>query len=163
MSAFTRLVFTKGFENISVSEVVAAAEIARSTFYEHFADKEDVLRACMSRFFSVMADCVCQKAEPQELVAVLDHLWENRRLTDGIFSGHARLILARNQADLVEARLRVMDMTIRLPLRLAAIQVAEAQLALIESWMRGRAYCSSAVLASALHRLSRASALALAT
>ena len=63
----------------------------------------------------------------------------------------------------IDPKLMKTQVLVLAPTRELAIQVAEAQLALIESWMRGRAYCSSAVLASALHRLSRASALALAT
>ena len=161
MSAFTRLVFAKGFENVSASEVASSANVARSTFYEHFSGKEDVLRTCMTRFFAILADCVCGETEPPQLLTVLDHLWSNRRLTDGIFTGHARMILARNQADLVELRLRAMSAHLALPSRLAAIQIAEAQLALIESWMRGRAHCPAEQLAQALYRTSRAAALAL--
>jgi AcrR family transcriptional regulator len=161
MSAFTQLVFAKGFDKVSASEVAASAKVARSTFYEHFSGTEDVLRACMTRFFAIVADCVSEECEPPELIRVLDHLWSNRRLTDGIFSGHARMILARNQADLVELRLRAMGGSLALPSRLAAIQIAEAQLALIESWMRGRAHCPTEQLARGLYRSSRATALAL--
>jgi AcrR family transcriptional regulator len=161
MSAFTGLVFAKGFENITVRDVVAAAGVARSTFYEHFSDKEDVLRACMIRFFAIVADCICEEVQPPELVRVLDHLWSNRRLTDGIFSGHARLVLARNQADLVESRLRSTKVELAMPSRLAATQIAEAQLTLIESWMRGHAHCPIERLADGLHRSSRAMAMSL--
>lgn len=161
MSAFTGLVFDKGFENVTASEVAASAQVARSTFYEHFSGTEDVLRACMTRFFAIVADCVAADDEPPELIRVLDHLWSNRRLTDGIFTGHARSILARNQADLIEIRLRAINRVLTMPSRLAAIQIAEAQLALIESWMRGRAFCPSEQLAAGLHRSSRASAVAL--
>ncbi|HET7708703.1 MAG TPA: TetR/AcrR family transcriptional regulator [Sphingomicrobium sp.] len=161
MSAFTSLVFAKGFENVSVKRVTATAGMARSTFYEHFSNKEDVLRACMTRFFEVVAECVVADEIPADLFKVLDHLWSNRRLTDAIFSGYARTVLARNQADLVEQRLRSMAASLCLPYRLAAIQIAEAQLALIESWMRGRAPCSVEGLGHGLFRSSRASALAM--
>jgi AcrR family transcriptional regulator len=161
MSAFSGLVFAKGFENVSVKDVIASAGMARSTFYEHFSNKEDVLRACMTRFFQIVADCVVVDEMPADLLKVLDHLWANRRLTDAVFSGHARMILARNQADLVEQRLRAMSPLLRLPHRLAAIQIADAQLGLVESWMRGRAPCSIENLADGLFRSSRASALAL--
>ena len=162
-SAFTRLVFADGFENVSVRGLVAEAQVARSTFYEHFSGKEDVLRACMNHFFAVIADCVASADEPVELGKVLAHLWDNRRLTDAIFSGQARAVLARNLVDLVENRLRSLggQHGHALPLRLAATQIAEGQLALVESWMRGRAFCSVEGLAHGLHRSSRASALAL--
>ena len=62
MSAFSGLVFAKGFENVTVKEIIASAGIARSTFYEHFSNKEDVLRACMTRFFGIIADCASAEA-----------------------------------------------------------------------------------------------------
>ena len=161
MSAFTAIVFAKGFENVSIRQVVRDAGIARSTFYEHFCSKEDVLRACMTKFFSVVADCVIEPDQPPALGRVLDHLWSNRRLTDAIFSGHARNVLARNQVDLVEQKLRTESSSAILPSRLSAIMIAESQLALLESWMRGRAFCPTDQLAVALHRSSRAAALAL--
>ena len=161
MSAFTRLVFANGFENVSVKKLVEEAQVARSTFYEHFSDKEDVLRACMSRMFAVVADCVASDEAPRRLVEVLEHLWSNRRLTDAIFSGHARKVLSRNQADLVETRLKAVGSPGPLPSRLAAIHLAEGQLSLVESWMRGHAHAASEDVALALHRSSRAAARAL--
>lgn len=163
MAAFTRLVFANGFENVSVRKIASEADLARSTFYEHFSSKEDVLRACMSQFLGVIAECVRYAQIPELLPKVLDHLWENRRLTDAIFSGAARIILARTLGEMVEMHLREMKHGERmaLPYRLGAIHVAEGQLALVENWMRGRAYCTTAALGEALHRSSRASAEAL--
>lgn len=163
MSAFTRLVFARGFENVSVLDVVAEASVARSTFYEHFSGKEDVLRAAMANLFAVMADCVRSDPQPAELNRVLGHLWDNRRLTDAIFSGAPRIVLLRAHGEAIEAHLRDINQgrSLALSYRLAAIHLAEAQIALVENWMRGRAYCEVAEMAQALHKSSRASAAAL--
>lgn len=163
MSGFTRLVFAKGFERVSVQEIAAEAGHARSTFYEHFSSKEDVLRACMAHFFEVIAECPRSETMPAELVRVLEHLWHNRRLTDAIFSGAPRSILARSLADMVERHFREMGLGNPLPPRLAALAIAEGQLALVENWLRGRAHCSVQDLADGLHRTSRAGALSLAS
>lgn len=162
LAAFTKLLFAKGLDQVAVQQIAASAGHARSTFYEHFSSKEDVLRASMSRFFAVIADCLVSEEPPELLSKVLEHLWQNRRLSDAIFSGQARVVLARNQIDLVESRLRSIEPTrgLNLPPRLAAAQIAEGQLALLENWMRGRAFCSIENLAAGLHRSSRASALA---
>ena len=161
MAAFTKLLFASGFDRVSVQDVAAESRHARSTFYEHFSDKEDVLRACMSPFFAVIAACVADDRQPPELVRVLDHLFENRRLTDAIFSGVPRTILARALTDMVERHLHEMTSeALQFPSRLAAIGIAEGQLALVENWMRGRAFARSEDVAGALHRSSRAAALA---
>ena len=162
LRAFAELIFRDGFENISVQAIAAEAGTARSTFYEHFGGKEDILRASMGPFFAIIADCTVSDSEPQHLRRVLDHMWENRRLADAIFTGHARTVLSRNQADFIEARLKTLGPAGRLPARLAAIHIGEAQLALVESWLRGRAFARTEDVATALHHSSRASALALA-
>jgi hypothetical protein len=66
--------------------------------------------------------------------------------------------LALSLSEMVEARLRDRATRLLLPPRLAAIHLAEAQLALVESWLRGRAFASVDDLAAAMCRSSRASA-----
>ena len=162
LRAFVELIFRDGFENVSVQRIVAGAGIARSTFYEHFSSKEDVLRASMAQFLVVLSRCVSTDELPRELGKVLGHFWGNRRLTDAIFSGTPRRIIALSLSEMIESRIRE-DLRDRLllPNRLAAIHIAEAQLALVESWLRGRAFVGVDELAQALHRSSRASATAM--
>jgi AcrR family transcriptional regulator len=162
LTAFVEQIFSDGFENISVQRIVAGAGIARSTFYEHFSSKEDVLRASMAQFFKVLAQCVSTDSQPAELAAVLDHFWGNRRLTHAIFAVTPRRILALSLSEMIEARLRESGEKLLLPHRLAAIHLAEAQLILVESWLRGRAFARADDVASALHQSSRASTKALA-
>lgn len=162
LRAFANLLFRVGFENVSVQGIVAEAHIARSTFYEHFSSKEDVLRASMAQFLTVLAPCVSSNSQPGGLFKVLDHFWENRRLTDAIFSGAARKVIALSLSELIETQLRESSAgELLLPNRLAAIHIAEAQLALIEGWLRGRAFAGVDDVAAALHRTSWVSAMAL--
>ncbi len=39
------LILSKGYDTISVSDIVEAADIGRSTFYAHYTGKEDLLRS----------------------------------------------------------------------------------------------------------------------
>ena len=102
MSAFTAIVFADGFDNVTVRRIIEDANVARSTFYEYFSSKDDVLRACMSQFLSVIADTVANDTCPPNLVPVLEHLWEKRRLTDAIFTGSARSILGLRERELAQ-------------------------------------------------------------
>jgi AcrR family transcriptional regulator len=163
VGAFVTLMFRDGFENISVQGIAAEAGMARSTFYEHFSGKEDVLCASMAHLLAPLADCVTGEVEPPEVSSVLGHMWENRRLADAVFAGAPRRIIALSLCEMIETRIRQACniKSLILPLRLGAIQLAEAQLALIENWLRGRAFARAEDLATALHRTTRASALAL--
>lgn len=161
LSAFVALIFRDGFENVSVQGIVSGAGIARSTFYEHFSSKEDVLRASMAQFFEVLAECVSSHDLPAELQGVLRHFWQNRRLTDAIFAVAPRRILALSLSEIIEGRLREEDEALVLPHRLIAIYLAEAQLGLVEAWLRGRAFGAVEDVAAALHQSTRASRAAL--
>ena len=160
LRGFVDLIFRDGFENVSVQAIVAQAGIARSTFYEHFSGKEEVLCASMAQFFEVLAECVSREDQPAQLTHVLGHFWENRRLTDAIFAGTPRRIIALSLSEMIEARLR--GRRLLLPHRLASIHLAQAQLALVEGWLRGRAFARVEEVATAVHQSSRASANALA-
>lgn len=161
LNAFAGLLFRDGFENVSVQGIVAGAGIARSTFYEHFSSKDDVLRASMAQFLEVFASCLGGDDHVPELARVLDHFWDNRRLVDPIFTGSARRIVALSLSEMIESQLRRSSESLLLPPRLAAIHLAEAQLALVENWLRGRAFASVDDMATALCQTSRASARAL--
>jgi AcrR family transcriptional regulator len=43
--ALMRLVVERGYDAVSVSDIVDAANVGRSTFYGHFTDKDDLLRS----------------------------------------------------------------------------------------------------------------------
>lgn len=162
LRSFAELLFRQGYDDVSVRDIVAGAAVARSTFYEHFSSKEDVLCTSMGRFFEVLARCVSEEDQPTGLINVLAHFWANRRLTDAIFSGTPRKIIALSLSEMVEARLRERSSDkLLLPHRLASIQIGEAQLALVEGWLRGRAPAPVNDVAAALHGSSRALAAAI--
>src|SRR5256885_10572194 len=93
VGAFVTLMFRDGFENISVQGIAAEAGTARSTFYEHFSGKDDVLRASMAHLLVPLAECVTGEDQPPEVRLVLAHMWENRRLADAVFTGAPRKII----------------------------------------------------------------------
>lgn len=51
LDAMTRAVAAKGYVNVTVADVVALAGVSRSTFYDHFSDRED----CFLQTYSVGA------------------------------------------------------------------------------------------------------------
>lgn len=81
-SAFSRLLEKKRVEHITVQEIIDEAGIGRSTFYDHFATKDDLLRELCGNLFShVLADdflhsprCCGFTAEQSGLYSTLVHL-----------------------------------------------------------------------------------------
>lgn len=58
MDAAERLFLEKGVGATSVDEIVAAADVAKGTFYVHFASKEHLLAALQQRFVTSFSDLI---------------------------------------------------------------------------------------------------------
>jgi len=153
--AFLRLVLEQRYHAISVRALIAAAGVARSTFYEHFRGKDEVLADSLRGPFAPLADAIFPDQRPARLAAILRHFQDNRRLAPGVLAGAAGRRTAAVLAGMVDERLRGSG-PLRLPSALVATQVAAMQLAVISAWLDGRTQCAADDLALALARSTAA-------
>ena len=95
--AFTGLLETKSYSNISVQDIIDRADIGRSTFYSHFETKDDLLKALGSEIFDhVFSDhltrenthafSVSGKDPRTEVTHILYHLRDSKAYIKGILS-----------------------------------------------------------------------------
>jgi AcrR family transcriptional regulator len=151
---------------VTVRDIIARANVGRSTFYEHFEGKDDLLRRSITPLFDVLAGAISGDPQLARVEAVLSHFRDRRRLLRIMLTGPARPLLARFLAELIEDRLKMPPRGARfpeplVPVPLIAAQLAGGQIALIESWlMKSPAYATPAVT-GALIAASRAAASAL--
>ena len=96
-TAFTALLETKSYSNITVQDIIDRADVGRSTFYAHFDTKDELLREiCAEIFDHVFSDEVPHEkthdfsgevgAIDRRLTHMLCHLADNRRSVKGILS-----------------------------------------------------------------------------
>jgi AcrR family transcriptional regulator len=52
--AFLALLKHRGYDGVAVSDIVREADIGRATFYEHYASKDDLLRAQLRRVSTLL-------------------------------------------------------------------------------------------------------------
>lgn len=147
--AFVELVLERRYDQLKVADIIARAGVGRSTFYEHYEGKDDLLRAGLSAPFGVLADMVGERHDPPRLVAVVEHFWENRRVGNVLFAGPTRPLLARTLAGLIEDRLRARDCGAPAPL--LAAQLAGGQMGLLTAWLSGQAPATAAAVADLLY------------
>ena len=135
-----------------VADIIARAGVARSTFYEHYRSKDDLLAEGLSGPFGVLADMLTDAHDAQRLTAVIDHFWENRRIGNVLFAGPSRQVAMRTLATLIEQRLAATrgPSTLPMPPSLLAVQLAGGQLALISGWLSGLAPATPGQIATAL-------------
>ena len=82
--ALVELMHEKPFDDITVQEVLDRAGVARSTFYQHYSDKDDLLLSDVEDFFKMFSTLLTRKgAPPQRLAPVAEffsHIAEAKEL-----------------------------------------------------------------------------------
>ena len=165
MSAFIASLLDEGYESLTVDRVAQAANVGRSTFYLHFKSKEDILRQAMARPSSVLAVLVGNELPRGAVIKQLQHFHDQRRRNRMFFEGPVRAIWVKCLAELIETRLATLVRHLRarpvLPLPLAALQIAEAQIALVANWLVLKPSLGAETVAEALVATTRAATAAL--
>jgi len=165
LQAFLDLLHERKYRQIRVADIITKADVARSTFYDHFESKDDVLLASMSRIYATLADIVEKNAKPDDLVGLLQHFWDNRQLARDLLAGpsaalgpkHGTRHLASAIQERLVAQCRNKKIEPAVPLWLAAIQLAEGTMALLRDWLTGKAACSPDSLARSMQAAALAS------
>jgi len=100
-----QLVVERGYDAISVSDIVGAANVGRSTFYAHFTDKDDLLRDLADTLRGVLVSehaLVAAAAEaPDGRVLgfsrfMTRHMQEQHQLYQALMQGRAGPIILGN-------------------------------------------------------------------
>ncbi len=152
VAAFNRLVLRRPYEAMGVAEVAGLAGVGRSTFYEHFRDKDDLLRHALEPVFAPLADAAVGNGDADRVRAVADHIEQNRSRTLAMLDGPARGMVERTLAEMILARLADAPAGIDAATQaLVAAQLAGSQLGLLRAWLAGGpGACPSSRLASML-------------
>jgi AcrR family transcriptional regulator len=168
--AFFDMVQQQRYYEIKIETIVARAGIARSTFYEHFKSKDELLASSLEGPFSRLVNLVsvgriqaigegpgmalAQASEINKtqiaLLEILTHFWQNRALARSIFTGALRKKVALSLAAMIYQRLEKTFVNKKWPLGLVSIQLSEMMLAPIVAWLLGEAQCSASVLGDML-------------
>jgi AcrR family transcriptional regulator len=150
IAAFNALLFERGYGRVSVRDVIERANVGRSTFYEHFQNKHDVLEQAMAPVLTPLADAVAARRDDAGVRLVVEHIWDGRELTGAILTGSARPLVTRLLARLVEERLERGRGVSPVPRALVSAALAGAQIALLDAWLSGAANAPPDAVADAL-------------
>jgi AcrR family transcriptional regulator len=156
-SAFRDLFLSCRYEDIRVADILRRADVGRSTFYEHFRNKDDLFRQSMLPIASALAEAAGDKFEPDRLVFVLEHFRDTGRIARGFLKSPSASLVVEAVGEQIHAQLRARQVNAALPRAFIAAQLAEAECGMIRAWLTDRAPCSAVIMAATL----RASLLAL--
>jgi len=151
LDAFRELVLKTRYDEVKVSQIVARARVARSTFYAHYQSKDQLLLEGLSGPFAAMADAVVPGSSTDDLTTSLEHFWEHRRVARALLSGPMGGPLHRLLVSMVQRRLQEMEgEATNIPPRLIANQIAGGQIAVVLAWVSGEAPCKPDQLARSM-------------
>lgn len=144
--AFFEIVLSRSYEEISVALITDRANVGRSTFYQHYPNKDALLAASMHYPLSVLADCVNTDTKDEDIHWITSHFWNNRKFAPRIFSGTARSIVVATLQSKISERLKVLtnasNTTKASQVKIIAHQIAEAQLSILTDWLLAKNRCS---------------------
>jgi AcrR family transcriptional regulator len=162
LQAFNGLAVERRYADIRIADVIRRADVGRSTFYEHFRNKDDVLRQSLAGLLGIVAAAVEEGCDTTHLRFVLDHFRENSALARGLINGPSAPQVVAVLAGLIEQRLAAaqqrLDLAPVIALDLAAAQLAGGQLGLVQAWLNRGATAPPAAVAAAMHRCAAAAA-----
>ena len=147
--AFISLVLDRGFDAVTVEDIAERADIARATFYAHYADKHDLLTTLFGEITAELAERLTDVTGAPERprvgipLALYEHAATYRSLylvcLRGAGDGRARAayfdVIARGAAAVFAERLRASNQEPMHPLPFIARAYAGAHVALLEDWL----------------------------
>lgn len=148
LNALIGQLFTRRYNAIRTGDVIEAAGVGRSTFYEHFRGKDDVLVSVIDPIFIPLAAAATGRGSRASVKAMLEHVWGQRALARVLFEPPLLPKLQRKLAGMIEARMPVAPDGP--PVALFAMGAASGQLAMLRMWLVGEVSCSADMLAEQL-------------
>ncbi len=154
VKAFVSLMFERNYRTISVADITVRANVGRSTFYDHFHNKDEMLLASMGWMFAILADAVDPGCPRDPIDGLAAHFWDNRRLARVVLAPPIEAKLRRGLAAVIEERLSgpIGDPVLR---RIAAVRIAAGQLGLLEAWTKGELSAGADQIADAMLMVAR--------
>jgi len=144
--ALTDLILEKGYEAVTVQDVIDQADIGRSTFYAHFMDKDELLMAILSDLQARGPDTSSWKADDPAFgwtLQLFRHFGSVRRLSKALTSSQSGAVARRETTrwleDLARAELRRVRAARKLdPVKLETVVrfLVGTFIGFMEWWMR---------------------------
>lgn len=141
VDAYARLVLDRKNPRPQIRDIIGAAGIGRSTFYEHFDSKDAVLIESMRRPLTAMAQSLTGKAPARVLADILAHFHEHRRHALALLTGPIAPRLTRTLAGALAQELPKAE-------KADTLRLAEMQLGFMRLWLSGETPSSPEKLGS---------------
>jgi len=158
-NALIELIVKKGYDKVSVQDIVDHANVGRATFYAHYEDKDDLFTQSIERFFDMISHEInlknTDKTELLPVLVIFQHM-----------EGHAHIHRAFGASPLlhkkfhhhfvvlIKRRLETLGHD-HIPIDIMANYLAGALLSLIEWWLKDTTSYSAKEMAQMYQQMVR--------
>ena len=136
--ALIELIVERGFDKVTVRDVLDRADVGRTTFYAHYRDKEALFASCfadlrtdLQREISALGQDGGPADPTRPLQVIFGHVHRHARVYRAVGAGHLHRIIVEELRD----HLCTHD-ELRLPVDVVAEYHASALVGLLEWWVR---------------------------
>jgi AcrR family transcriptional regulator len=142
--ALVALIAERGYDRVTVQEVLDRADVGRSTFYAHYRDKDDLFAACFDDLRAglerdLAATLDGPPHDPIRPVGVLfEHAYRNREVYQALCGRSGETAGTRHLHRLIrdELRAHLTPIGLRLPVDVVTEYLAGALLGVLVWWVR---------------------------
>lgn len=103
--ALVDLILRKGYENVTIKDIIDEANIGRSTFYAHYENKEQLLFNGQPHFFEKIQRSI-EKADGLDFGLIFDHARDNRYVARALFGINGGQMVKDHMKDLIKYQLQ---------------------------------------------------------
>ena len=168
--ALIELIKERGYDAISIQDIVEHANVGRTTFYLHYSSKEELFMNChevivkefhLGLLHPLSREELLSSATPKAMALAYHHLEDARPVLYSIFLGKDSLLILRKFRDWkardIESNLRTVfgNDKSTIPLNMLANYLAGAQITLMQWWLEKRQPHTLESLMETFHRLQR--------
>jgi AcrR family transcriptional regulator len=124
--ALTDLILERGYEGVTVQDVIDRADVGRSTFYAHFVDKDDLLMAILADLEMPGLDTSTWKPDDPAFgwtLALFRHFGSGKRLFKAVASSQSGALARRETTRRLEILAQAELSRLRAAQRLDAFQL----------------------------------------
>ena len=169
--ALIELIKERGYDAITIQDIVDRANVGRTTFYAHYDSKDELFMNCheamLSQFQIVFLQPLTREEllspdPPPEAASLFHHLETSRPQMHTIFTGRNSQQMLRRIRDWSALRIETNflnefnESESSIPFEVLANYLAGAQLTLVQWCLEKRRIQTLGILPQAFHRLQRA-------
>jgi AcrR family transcriptional regulator len=158
LASFADLALSRRYGDFGVNSIVRAAKVARSTFYYHFASKDDLLLENLRPFIEELAAAPGNRTNSPALELWTAHIWQHRGVARRLLTGRTGEKLQASLTDSLHRKLTPecgeADQTT--PFAIRAELIAGSTMTLLRAWVSHRFSATPEAVAAAIWDSARA-------